>query len=93
MKSEIEKKMGKGGKAKADDSGDVYGQVHPEESERFCTEKLMEFDAQLEALPKSDKGNVCEAEARCPELLTPSFKLMFLRCDVFQVDVSFDLIS
>ena len=69
--------------------GDVYGQVHPDESKEFCMAKLKQFELVLGGIPESEKESVCEAEARCPELLTPSFKLMFLRCDVFDVNVSF----
>ena len=68
--------------------GDVYGQVHPEESMEFRLAKLKDFDSVLARVPASEKTNVFEAETRCPELLTASFKLKFLRCDVFDVDVS-----
>lgn len=67
---------------------DVYGQVHPEETDDLISKCLRDFDDAVNIIPDKKKRCVMEAEKQCPDLLTSSFKLMFLRCEVFQVDVS-----
>ena len=67
---------------------DVYGQVHPIETNVFVSEKLAAFQEELGKIPRHEKEEVCAAEVKCPKLLTADFKLMFLRCEVFNVDVS-----
>jgi hypothetical protein len=68
--------------------GDIYGQIHPNETPSLVEEKLEEFDNAVAKIPQDEKANLWEAERKCPHLLTDDFKLMFLRCEVFNVDVS-----
>jgi hypothetical protein len=71
-----------------DKQADVYGQIHPNETPDLVDEKLAAFEKVVANIPKAEKANLLEAEKRCPRLLTNNFKLMFLRCEVFDVDVS-----
>lgn len=64
---------------------DVYGQVHPVETDELIERKLREFDEEVEKLP--DKRNILSAQEKCPQFLTTEFKLMFLRSEVFNADV------
>jgi hypothetical protein len=64
---------------------DIYGQVHPMETDELISSSLRKFDLAVNLL-RNDV--VAVAERKCPHLLTPSFKLLFLRCEVFHVDVS-----
>lgn len=75
-------------RGKADtEKTDIYGQSHPEETRELIEEKLVAFNTALEKIPKAEKENVCEAEVKCPELLDNDFKLIFLRCEVFDAEV------
>ena len=68
---------------------DVYGQVHPDETPAKIRTALEEFDLAVQqrvATNAKKDGSLILALSRCPELLTDDFKLMFLRCEVFQVD-------
>jgi hypothetical protein len=67
---------------------DIYGQVHPNETPELIAQKQTEFDTEIEKLASDAKENLLQAQERCPELLTHDFKLMFLRCEVFNADVS-----
>jgi len=65
---------------------DVYGQVHPIETPDLIERKLAEFDDLVaDRTKRTDESNrhLIQALGRCPELLTDKFKLMFLRCEVF----------
>jgi hypothetical protein len=63
---------------------DVYGQVHPVETPELIAAKLKEFDQLVATLPVTKKTRyIAAAQAKCPDLLTDDFKLLFLRCDVF----------
>lgn len=77
-------------------SVDVYGQKHPIETNELLHNALRDFDdALLNHVPNKKKESVLDAQRKCPELITDSFKLMFLRCECFKVEVrcniSFDL--
>ena len=67
---------------------DVYGQYYPQETEALIEESLTAFQEALEKIPEDEKQALCQATEKCPELLTDNFKLMFLRCEVFDIDVS-----
>lgn len=67
---------------------DVYGQVHPEETDEMITEKLQAFEAELEKLPEDSKKSMLEAQEKCPDQTTKEFKLMFLRSEVFNADLA-----
>jgi hypothetical protein len=67
---------------------DQYGQIHPIETDAMIQNRLRDFDDVLNhTVPVMKKKNFNEARFKCPELLTDSFKLMFLRCECFKVDV------
>lgn len=66
---------------------DIYGQVHPQETDSLVQQSLHEFDAAVDRLADSAKRATLSAQKKCPELLTPSFKLLFLRCEVFHIKV------
>ena len=70
---------------------DVYGQVHPEETEEMITQKMITFDEEVEKLPAASKKSILQAQEKCPDLLTKDFKLMFLRSEVFNADVSLSI--
>lgn len=67
---------------------DEYGQLHPVETPELIEKKRGQFESELEKLPTDSKGNYLKAKEKCPELLTDDFKLYFLRCEVFNADVS-----
>lgn len=67
---------------------DVYGQFHPAETKELILEKLEDFQAEINKLPDDVKKCLMEAEEKCPDLVTDDFKLIFLRSEVFNADVS-----
>jgi hypothetical protein len=69
-------------------SADIYGENHPIETNEMIRKALRDFDNLLrDHIPSHKKKSVLDAEKNCPELLTDSLKLMFLRCECFKVDV------
>ena len=68
---------------------DVYGQVHPVETDEMVAQKLAAFEEELQKLPEDAKKSLKQAEEKCPELINKEFKLMFLRAEVFNADVSY----
>jgi hypothetical protein len=62
---------------------DQYGQVHPVESCQLIATKILEMEKEVTKMSTSMKGCLLQAQQRCPELLTNDFKLMFLRCELF----------
>ena len=68
---------------------DIYGQCHPIESSSLIETKLKEFEAELVKLPEEKTISLKMADEKCPpNYIDDDFKLMFLRCEVFNVDVS-----
>lgn len=73
---------------------DLYGQVHPDETDEMVAAKLQALDEQVAKLLLTDNKKdaslepLRQAQIKCPHLLTRDFKLMFLRCEVFNADVS-----
>ena len=77
---------------------DIYWQQHPIETPTLISTKLQEFDLQIQQQvsmyasssatlsPSTPKFIV--AERVCPHIVTSSFKLMFLRCECFDVDLA-----
>jgi hypothetical protein len=68
---------------------DIYGQRHPIESTDLIGSKLMELDDELSKLTAEDAEGWTQAKEKCSsDLVDDDFKLMFLRCEVFNADVS-----
>jgi hypothetical protein len=73
------------------------GQLHPNETPELIAQKLIEMESEIEKLQiaaadPNTKQNCLQlsiAQQRCPELMTDAFKLMFLRCEVFNANVSY----
>ncbi|CAB9500455.1 Transfer protein [Seminavis robusta] len=70
------------------EGADVYGQSHPVETPALLRDSLEAFNALMEKIPEDKKVNAILAESKCPELVTDDFKLVFLRCEVFHVDLA-----
>jgi hypothetical protein len=66
---------------------DIYGQCHPMETHELIQSKFEEFEAELLTLPTTQTASLGMAQEKCPELLDTDFKVMFLRCEVFNVKV------
>jgi hypothetical protein len=73
------------------------GQLHPNETPELIAQKLIEMESEIEKLQRIEAANpntkqnclqLKQAQQRCPELATADFKLMFLRCEVFNANVS-----
>ena len=72
-----------------DHTPDQYGQVHPHETPEVIKRKMAMFEKEIKKLKsKEDKKSIKEAQENCPGMLTHEFKLMFLRAEVFNADVS-----
>lgn len=68
---------------------DVYGQVHPVETPELLAAKRLEMEVELEQIPPEEKQAWMQALAKCDEsLVGDEAKLKFLRCEVFNADVS-----
>jgi hypothetical protein len=68
---------------------DVYGQVHPLETPELLAAKRSEMEVELDQIPLEEKQDWMQAQTKCDEsLVGDDFKLKFLRCEVFNADVS-----
>jgi hypothetical protein len=78
--------------ARAENGRDVYGQLHPLESRELVQDKLAEFDALLKEITEKEENetskSLLQATEKCPNLLTSDFKLIFLRCELFNADAA-----
>lgn len=80
--------------ATAGQIADVYGQVHPVETPELLKTKRSEMETELDLIPPDEKQAWMQALAKCDEsLVGDDFKLKFLRCEVFNADVSVGLYS
>ncbi|CAB9512436.1 tocopherol transfer protein [Seminavis robusta] len=77
-----------GGSVAFTDKPDVYGQLHPVETPQLIAGKIVAFDAAVNNLPRKRRAALSQAVEECPELLTEKFKLQFLRCDCFNVQLA-----
>lgn len=69
-------------KAVLSSQADMYGQIHPNETEEYVADALSKFNEYQLC------GAAREASLQCPKLLTNAMKLKFLRAEVFHVEVS-----
>lgn len=67
---------------------DMYKQQHPIESEELIAAKLAEFETEMAKIPDKEKGTYLSAVEKCPDQVSDKEKLKFLRCEVFNADVS-----
>jgi hypothetical protein len=67
---------------------DQYAQKHPIESPELIENKLKELENELEKIPEMQKPAFLQALKKCPALVAEKDKLKFLRCEVFNTDVS-----
>jgi hypothetical protein len=67
---------------------DIYNQVHPEETPELIAQSQAALHNELAKLPQEKKVGWLQATEKCPELVKEDHTLMFLRCEVFNADVS-----
>ena len=71
------------------DAVGIYGQKpQPEETPEFVSRMHARLEEELEKLPDDLKAGWVRAKEKCPELVGEDHRLMFLRCEVFNADVS-----
>mmetsp|Transcript_20944 Transcript_20944/g.45673 ORF Transcript_20944/g.45673 Transcript_20944/m.45673 type:complete len:317 (+) Transcript_20944:15-965(+) len=75
-------------KEKADVIAEIYGQVHPNETPDLVSESLKGLTEEIDGMPAEKRVNWEKAKERCPELTGDRHKLMFLRCEVFNVGLA-----
>jgi len=69
-----------------DDPLTMYGQrPQPEETPEFLSAKYAELEEELSKIPTEKKQGWTSANLKCPLLTNESHRLMFLRCEVFNV--------
>lgn len=68
---------------------DIYGQVHPVETPELIEQKLKDFRHELDLIPPNKRVNAILADEKCPDIVNDDvFKLLFLRCEVFNADLA-----
>jgi hypothetical protein len=67
---------------------DIYGQRHPVESPELIVKTLAQLEVEIDELPAASKVGLEQAKQKCPDMLDNAFKLFFLRCEVFNANVS-----
>lgn len=67
---------------------DKYGQCHPIETPVLVQTSLILLNEELEKLGGEEKEAYLKAMAECPNIVTSNdHKLLFLRCEQYNVDV------
>jgi hypothetical protein len=70
-------------------SPDVYGQVHPIESDELVQRKLQELETHLAEIAQTAAAAYGEAQTKCPQLIAnDNFKLVLLRCEQFNAKLA-----
>lgn len=67
---------------------DIYNQIHPEETPELIAKGQAALHLELEKLTAEKRAGWMQAKAKCPDLVNGDHTLMFLRCEVFNADVS-----
>jgi len=71
------------------DANNIYKQSPtPTETDILINESLTRFNSMLETIDDDEKHGYLMAKEKCPDLCGESFKLIFLRCEVFNVEKS-----
>lgn len=67
----------------------IYGQKpQPEETSEFLSKSHLGLLEELDKLPDEKKAGWLQAKEKCPNLVGEEHRLMFLRCERFNVEVS-----
>lgn len=75
--------------ADADAALAIYGQKpQPEETPEFLSKSHAALLEEIEKLPDDLKAGWLQAKEKCPDLVGEDHRLMFLRCEVFNAEVS-----
>lgn len=68
---------------------DIYGQKHAIETPDLIQDSLILLENEIWNLPESDQATLVKVSIDCPEIFeSEEHRLMFLRCEQFNVDVS-----
>jgi len=71
------------------DANNIYKQSPtPEETDSLINESLTRFNSILDTIDVDEKHGYLMAKEKCQHLCDDTFKLIFLRCEVFNVDKS-----
>ena len=66
-----------------------YGQKHPVETEESVSDALKRLKEEIDGISDETKANWLKAQERCaPKLVDDRHLLLFLRCEVFHVDLA-----
>lgn len=68
---------------------DIYGQRHAIETTDLIQDSLILLENEIWNLPEEDQSTLIRASIECPGIFeSKDHRLMFLRCEQFNVDVS-----
>jgi hypothetical protein len=68
---------------------DLYGQKHAIETLDLIQDSLILLENEIWNLPEEDQATLVRVSIECPEIFeSKKHRLMFLRCEQFNVDVS-----
>jgi len=71
------------------DANNIYKQSPtPKETDTLINESLARFNSILDTIDVDEKHGYLMAKEKCPNLCDDTFKLIFLRCEVFNVEKS-----